>query len=161
MSKFQLAPLIPVQERRVEAAMAEVRAKNQALRQSEAAREAAYQHVKQTIEASRQERQAQYESLGKQAASAAGWIEGEARRKWWMLCIGQGWMALQKAEQALTQAQAAAAEAQKAYRRALAREEALATLKADWRAEQELKSQRAEEQGVEDLLGSRFGRADT
>lgn len=160
MSKFQLAPLIAVQERRVEDAMTEVRARNEALRQAEAARQAAYQLVKETIENSRQERAAQFESLTDQTG-AAGWIQGETRRKWWMMCIGQAWIELQKKEKVLTETQAHAAEAQQAYRRALAREEALTKLKDNWRAEQAVKTQRVEEQGVEDILGSRFGRGDT
>lgn len=161
MSKFQLAPLMAVQERRVEAAMTEVRARNQALAKAEAARQAAYQTVKDTIDGRRQERLAQYESLTTQMTGAAGWIDGTARDKWWMLCIGKAWMELQEKEQELTKVQAEAAEAQKAYRRALAREEALTKLKANWRSEQEIKAERAEEQGVEDLLGSRFGRGDS
>jgi len=158
-SKFQLAPLVEVQERRVEAAMNEVRARNEAVRQRESLRQAAYKRLEEAFKACQQERQAEYESLAErqgQTVAAAGLVRIDSRREWWIQRLGEYWREFQEAEQELSKAQAEAAQAQQAYRRALAREEALAKLEANWRTEQEVKSQRAEEQVVEDLLGSRF-----
>lgn len=159
MSSFQLAPLMAVQERRVEAAMAEVRARNEALRHCESARQAAYKRVEEAFDASRKERTELYASLAEPAAAAAATrlIHADERRIWWRQRIVDLWKEFQKADQELTRAQADAAQAQQAYRRALAREEALTTLKTHWQAEQAVKNERSQEQVVEDLLGSRFG----
>jgi hypothetical protein len=181
-AKFELAPLMAVQKRRVEQAMAEVRARNEKFRQRESERDAAYQRWEEGRAASRQEQEVQVQSISDLSTSfqrsakglsangtgiggdpqgrglcAAGLVVGAQRREWWRIRIEEYWKTLAAAEQELAKARAAAAEAQLLYRRARAREDALATLAANWRSAQAVKSERAEEQIVEDLLANRYG----
>jgi hypothetical protein len=156
--KFELAPLIAVQKRRVEQARAEVRARNETFRQRASQRNAAYQRWEEGRAASLQEQQSQVLSISDhrgQGIGAAGLAVGAQRREWWRMRTEEYWKALAVAEQELAKARAAADEVEKLYRRARAREEALAILEARWRSAQAVRSERAEERIVEDLLANR------
>jgi hypothetical protein len=157
-AKFNLAPLMAVQKRRVEQAMAEVRARNERFRQAASERNAAYQRWEEGRAASLHEQQSQVLSISDhrgQGIGAAGLAVGAQRREWWRMRTEEDGKALAAAEQQLAKARAAADEVQVHYRRARAREEALATLEAQWRSARAVKSARAEERIVEDLLANR------
>jgi hypothetical protein len=158
-TQFELAPLMVLQKRRVEQVMAEVRARNETLRQRAAERHCAYQRWEEGRAASLEEQRSQVLSLRShrgQGISAAGLAVGAHRREWWRVRIEEYWKALASAEQELAKARAAVEEVQVRYRRARAREDALAALEAQWRSAQAVRGERAAERMVEDLLANRF-----
>jgi hypothetical protein len=155
----RLAPLLLVQKRRVEQAMAEVKAKNGLLRQRESQRNDAYDRWTGADSASRREQQTQVRVVADHLGRGIGAVNLAAaaeRSEWWRMRIEERWTRLAAAETALAQARTEAMQAHLLYRKACSRQEALVTLAARWRTAQAQKKTRLEENVVEDVLINRY-----
>jgi hypothetical protein len=155
----RMAPLLVVQKQRVEQAMAQVKAKNELLRQRQAQRNEAYDRWTAASSASRDEQQTQVRAVTDQLGRGIGamnLVVAAGRREWWRLRVEECWQELAAAEKELGQARTNAMQAHVLYRKACSRQEALLTLAAKWRADQAQKKTRLEENVVEDVLANRY-----
>lgn len=146
----RLASLLAVQKRRVDCAMAAVMERNGVLRQRELERQAALEHQEAAVVAYRLERQRLTESIanpgsraGIQAAKLTGAaLRCDSHREW----VARAQKAVADADELFAAASSAAMEARVAYRRTVARQDALLTLQAGWRKAQGQRMLRLEEQ---------------
>jgi hypothetical protein len=146
----RIASLLVVQKGRVDRAIALVHERNAALRERELERDGARQRVTNAVAAYRAEQARLSESINTASAPAGVRAVGlttasvccDAHRK----RMTEATEELAGAEEKVTSASAAAVEARTAYRRALARQDALSTLQAGCRKAQAVKALRLEEQ---------------
>ena len=150
-----LQPLLVVQSRRVDRAMVELRASNEALRQRTLERDVAWNHWTDALEAcSRHQRdRALVVSECLHQGMAAGGLASASRRGEWLreradaLCN-----LLRSAQTAPAEAEAVVVEARRLYHRVLAQHEALSMVAERSRQAQAELRLRSEEAVVDDLI---------
>ncbi|MFL6604246.1 MAG: hypothetical protein ACJ8R9_23340 [Steroidobacteraceae bacterium] len=149
----RLASLLTLQKRRVDCALAAVQERNGVLRQRELQRQAALERLEAAVMAYRAERerltesianpQARHERPGIQAARLTNASLRCVAHRDWVAAAEEG---LAQVDELLAAASAAALEARATYRRTLARQDALQTLRASWKKAQGQRMLRLEEQ---------------
>ena len=150
-----LEPLLVVQERRLEQAMVEVKARNEALRIKKAARDSAHERWANADTACREYKRAQARAVDDhlmRGVAAAGFVAAATRNEWLRVRAEELQVQLQAAQAELTQAEAAAAEAQGHYRRELAKRDALNKLAAEAQRVRTQKNWRIEEYESDDRV---------
>jgi hypothetical protein len=144
----RLTSLLAVQKQRVDRALATVHERNAMLRQRESERQAALERWEGAVVAYRLERERLTDSIanpgtGIQAARLTGAsLRCELHRDW----VTEAAKGLSDSDELLAAASAAAMQARSAYRRTLARQDALLTLQASWLKAQAQRVLRLEEQ---------------
>jgi hypothetical protein len=150
-----LEPLRVVQERRLEQAMVEVRARNEVLRQKKAVRDSAHERWAKADTACREYKHAQARAVENhlmRGVAAAGLVSASARNEWLRVRAEELAVPLQAAEAELRQSEAAAAEAQGHYRRELAKRDALDKLAAEAQRTRTQRNWRIEEYESDDRV---------
>jgi hypothetical protein len=150
-----LEPLLVVQERRLEQAMVEVKARNEVLRLKQAARDSAHERWSNADTACREYKRAQARAVEEQlmrGVAAAGFVAASTRSEWLRVRAEELQVQLQAAQAELQQAEAAAAEAQGHYRRELAKRDALEKLAAEAQRERTQRHWRIEEYESDDRV---------
>lgn len=158
-TRAQLAQLLVVQRRRVDQAMAQVRAKNEVLHQRQVQRNNAFDRWTGADEASRLQRESQVQVVSDHLGRGIGAVNLTAqaqRREWLRARVEECWQLLANAESALTQARDEATQAQTVYRQACNRHEALVTFASKLKTAENQKQARSEEGAVEDLVTNRY-----
>lgn len=158
-TRAQLAQLLVVQKRRVDQAMAHVRAKNEQLRQRQLQRDGAFERWTSAQDASLRQQQSQVQVVSDHLGRGigAGNLTAVAQRREWLRArLEESWQALASAESDLAQARTEAAQAQAVYRQACNRHEALVAFASKLKNAENQKQLRSEEGAVEDMVTNRY-----
>lgn len=156
--RARLEPLLALRNRRVTQAMQQVEACNRVVREKELERDAARARRIEAENAWRKQQRAYADqvagNLHHDVASRSLEIAA-ARCDWWRARVDECFVALQVAQVALDNAEAAAARARRDYMRAYARQQALTTLMMNQKRQWQATELRAEEGAAEDLQVNR------
>jgi len=153
-----LQPLLALRSRRVTQALQYVEACNRVVREKASARDAARERWMEAGHAWRKQQQASVDQIAshlRQDLSSGGLALAAARCDWWRARVDECLVALEAAQTALINAEAAAARARQDYLRAHTRHEALVTLVAKQSKAWAAQTLRADEAAAEDLQTNR------
>ena len=159
---MNLEPLLLVQERRLEQAMAHVKQCNDALRIKKTSRDAAHQRWSSADADCRGFKRAQAQAVDDhlmRGVTAVDFVTVSTRAEWLRARAEELQAQLQAAQAELAQAEAAAAAAQGHYRRALAKRDAINKLAAEAQRERTQKSWRVDEYESDDRVA--YGHANS
>lgn len=158
-SPSPVGPLLVVQERRVDRAMAAVTARNRQLREAQQKHDQAHASWEEADTRARAalDRRAQVVAshLG-QALPRADLLSAVRNLEWWRACAAQRAVQLEAALAGMLQAQKEADHARRVYREADARRESLMNLAEEQRKAQLQKSLRIQESEMDDRASAEF-----
>ncbi|HEY6921933.1 MAG TPA: hypothetical protein VI653_00580 [Steroidobacteraceae bacterium] len=153
-AQARLQPLLELRNRRVTQAMQHVEACNRVVREKELGRDAARVRWTEADNARRKQQGAYADQVANnlhQDVASRTLESAAARCDWWRARVDECFVALQVAEVALSNAEAAAARARRDYMRASARQRGLTALLMNQKRQWQANDLRMEEGAAEDL----------